>query len=118
MQYKEFYGTIIFLLLFVGGCYFSMSWSSGHLLFLEPKELLPGEIVSCSDYPSMIVDIYKTPSGNYILWSTSIRANPVDDDTFSRAKVGLRYNYGKFINITVLDEKQYGMRDACMVVSP
>jgi hypothetical protein len=115
MRLKEYYEIIIFLLLMVGCAYAAGSIQLGHLLFLEPKELLPGEIVSCSDYSSIIVDIYKTPSGNYILWSTSIWANPVDDDTFSRAKVGLRYNHGKFINITVLDEKQYGMRDACMV---
>ena len=84
------------------------------------------EYVSCSDY-YQITDMYRTPSGNYVVYSGVFHGNPITGrravtlDEYKLTTVG---SYAQVtgwdylpVNLTYINESVSGLRDSCKVVN-
>ena len=84
------------------------------------------EYVSCSDY-YQVVDMYCTPSGNYVVYSGVYRGIPTTDTrvvTLDRYKLTTVGSYAQItgwdylpVNLTYINESVSGLTDSCKVVN-
>ena len=84
------------------------------------------EYVSCSNY-YQVVDMYRTPSGNYVVYYGVYRGTSVTDTramTLDEYKLTTVGSYAQVtgwdylpVNLTYINESVSGMRDSCKVTN-
>ena len=82
--------------------------------------------VSCSDY-HQVVDMYRTPSGNYVVYSGVYRGNVITErravslEEYNLIVIGSHANANivgyRPVNLTHINESVSGLRDSCKVQS-
>ena len=83
------------------------------------------EYVSCSDY-YQVTDMYRTPSGNYVVYSGVFRGNVITErravslGEYNLTVIGSHANANIIgyhpVNLTHINESVSGLRDSCKVV--